>query len=454
MSKRKHSTDSNQEKKKPKKTRKQSKKSEDVLTQETLERFFEDDFSPDIVKNLIDFTEDKNSDSNKNNDNIEDIEKTDEGSPDDSLTEENVEQENIDNSILDTSIPVFVSQNQVTDLDQLLNSIKTLKDTVDQVILSNKKLTRSNIRLQKSVIKQKKMTRVLIKEVVKLKKKNTKILKMKVTQSNKTTQDNNDIRPHLVNNHSDRDWETMISKKHRVLPNWRQLFFKRRDEFKREFKNKAKAEIYEHYKEIKYLPRKFRPKFARSQEEYNVKEKAAFDSLEATRRVCLLDAEQAHQNYTSIDSEALAKIQQASYSTNECQMLESQWRRETCEAEPKAKEVCYREITFMNNLPYSDEYNGYVDLSQTRDDADYVAYNSRDTVQQQQQSERWTLVAPRQHRRFKDNRRNSTRRNDDQWGNRDNRGSGYRNFQSTESHTNYNSHNNQHTNNFNQQNFQ
>ena len=79
----------------------------------------------------------------------------------------------------------------------------------------------------------------------------------------------------LVNNEgitSVNSQESLTDTKDRVVPRWRQNFFRRRDEYKREYRNLSKASTYEHYAQIKFLPRKFRPKHARTLDEFKVKE--------------------------------------------------------------------------------------------------------------------------------------------------------------------------------------
>ena len=431
MTKRKISTDEKTtQKKKSKKTRQSSKQDELLSTQEAIERFDE------TVNDLIDLSDDLDDDVTKEISGSNDVHESD-----------SEKEDVLDNSFTPSvaSIPVFLSDDEVIDPQkgffiEMMDSMQNLKQMINQLLLSNKKLTHSNRKLRKSVAEQKKLTKVAITEVIKLKRRNVKIQKaQKKCPKNVENLDAEDaidkaIRPIISerdqlkeqllqlqvtrSNKPNYDWESLLAKKQRVLPNWRQLFFKRRDEYKREFKNRSKAEIYDRYKEMNYLPRKFRPKFARSLEEFKVKEKASFETLEATKRCCVLDADQAKHNYNSIDSQVIRKIQDESYNDEEQRLLINQWRKEVHDAEPKAKEICYREITYLNNLPYTEEYNGFIDVN--REQTDDIQSNNVQTYSNATPqndipgNDEWTTVTPKPQRTYRGRRYHTApRRNND-----------------------------------------
>ena len=270
MTKRKISTDEKTtQKKKSKKTRQSSKQDELLSTQEAIERFDE------TVNDLIDLSDDLDDDVTKEISGSNDVHESD-----------SEKEDVLDNSFTPSvaSIPVFLSDDEVIDPQkgffiEMMDSMQNLKQMINQLLLSNKKLTHSNRKLRKSVAEQKKLTKVAITEVIKLKRRNVKIQKaQKKCPKNVENLDAEDaidkaIRPIISerdqlkeqllqlqvtrSNKPNYDWESLLAKKQRVLPNWRQLFFKRRDEYKREFKNRSKAEIYDRYKEMKYLLCKF-----------------------------------------------------------------------------------------------------------------------------------------------------------------------------------------------------
>ena len=439
--KRKHSTETNQINKKTR---------SDLSTQEAMEDL--------INRNLIDL-------ENPPKEGSDDRDNTD-GSPtsdihieeekdllnDSSLS--SVKSDDIFVSPLDpsnTSIAVDVDMpkeifKHLQHLRIAIGPLLELKDTLDKVVKSNEKLTESNLKLEKKLIKQEKLTNLLGKEVVKLKKKNIKLLKSipkTIPESNIT----NDL--HV--NYNSR--ESILDKKLRVLPTWRQLFFRRRDEFKREFRNRSKAEIYEKYRELKYLPKKFRPKFARTQEEFNVKEEAAFTALDTSKRVCVLDADQAKSNYMAIDNEAVKQIRDSGIDAEEKTFLEQLWIKEVTNAEERGKTLCYKEITYMNNLPYNEEYYGYIGCSsdinqqqQPTSNNDRSTSNRFESTSNQQAAEQttgeWTTV--NRHRNNYRKRSTNTIRvnNTNRWGQGDQDyrwNSGY-NYQNNWRHFNNNSH--------------
>ena len=152
-------------------------------------------------------------------------------------------------------------------------------------------------------------------------------------------------------------------RKNIVVPTWRKMYFRRRDEYRREYRNAQKAETYKIYETLRFLPRKFRPKHARTAEEFKIKEAAAFKSMDAAREVCLLDSKQSHWNYIAVESEVKQTISARSEDDDEKNSLIMLWENEISAAEPKGKSLCENEINWMRNLPDTDPYLGFFGLS-------------------------------------------------------------------------------------------
>ena len=458
--KRKLSTDNTTKKTKRSKKCKSNKETEQS-TQEALINIEEQ-----VVKNLIDFEsgEDvKGDDDNVKDSNNDDQAKND--SDDDDLND------SISTSLDDfcfspnlpnrASIPVVISsqneQIQESSIQKLLETVFNIKDTMDQVLESNKLLTaevgvlkRSNTFLKKKLKEQQKLTKVTIIQVAKLEKTNKKLLNKKKNSNCVETvdemlvpiiQERDNLKDELNSlklanslNHDSSSFasptnttystavyqETLEDKKIRVLPRWRQLYFRRRDEYKREFRNRQKAKIYEEYYNNKFLPRKFRPKFARTQEEYNVKEDAQLKSLDANRKCCIMDADQALSNVKAADKEALDHIQQSAADENEAYYLKEVWTKEVTEAEPKSRLLCQNELNFLQNLPYTDQYKGFsgiskyatqVDNTAVHSDNSYSSYHGQSQTSYNQTYDRntdnntWRTVTPR-NKRWRNHRNN------------------------------------------------
>ena len=389
MVKRKHSKDENKENKKSKSTQEAILNFDEVMT-----------------KNLIDFsnnpTNDTTNEDDEKDDNFSDISSLDDPFAD------------IPPNLPDTaSIPVVLTnEKESTDyLQEILDAVSDVKAKLNKVLNDNQILSskldsveKTNKTLKKNFKKQEKLTKVAIIQVIKLRRKNKKLLKNSKSPNPETIDSivvpliqerdclkdelnrfkaaeapipNNDS-PSVIeerrNTHTE-DPETMMSKKDRVLPNWRQLFFRRRDEYKREYWNRSKAQIYEKYKNSKYLPRKYRPKFARTLEEYKVKEEAAFKSLDADRQCCILDADQAFWNWSAADEEALNLISENSVNEEEVNLLQTKWKKETSETEPKGRHLCQREIKWMENLPKTDVYKGFEGLQEVYNEPNSYNYS-------------------------------------------------------------------------------
>ena len=215
-----------------------------------------------------------------------------------------------------------------------------------------------NNTLKKQINIQTTNTEELKVEMKSLKSKNVKLMKLAVSKANKLYRSekvNSDRQKRETqiqeNSHMDTNTavhndvstpdhsriELLAETKERVVPKWRQIYFKRRDDFKREYRNLSKAKTYEHYANIKFLPRKFRPKHARTLDEYNVKEAAAFKSLDADMQCCHLDAQQAQWNYCCHDLEIKHTINEKGANQTEKDLLLKLWKQEVSDAEPKAK---------------------------------------------------------------------------------------------------------------------
>ena len=367
MVKRKNSTDAE------KKNNKKSKSffSDNLSTQEAIEKF-----EQKIVNNLIDLSKDDEEKSNP-------------------LTPED-DSESIGSDLDDcftpnlpsaASVPIVITDNDIPEdsLAIIMESIQELKNNLNDVVKTNNllslkmdKVLKCNKILKKKARKQEKLTKVAVIQVVKLKRKNKKLLRHKSEVNatiNNLVEENNRLKQNkehppplpppnsLENENTTYVGETLINKKDRVVPKWRQAYFRRRDEFKREHRNRTKAQIYKEYIQSKFLPRKYRPKFARTAEEYRVKEQAALKSLEASMEVCLLDADQAYSNFNAIDDEVWGKIQENAKDEEEVYFLQQQWLKEVSDAEVKGKQLCEKEMNFLKNLPNTDQYKGFEGVS-------------------------------------------------------------------------------------------
>ena len=432
MVKRKNSTTLNE------KTKKKTKKQDDVNAEITNA----------IVNNLIELAandsekHDAPTNGEKDDTAFDDSDKYDQNSNDES-DDDYVFTPNLPNT---ASIPVVISSCPVSEdpetvLKSVWESVLMMKNTLEKVVETNRALTsdikdlkKSNMYLKKKVKIQEKMAKVTLNKIVKLKKQHKNRPNPNESNSSETVDEiirpiiqerdslkdevyalklasgslENEVLPpreSSVGYSGSRNSESLENRKTTVIPRWRQLFFRRRDEFKREYRNREKAKVYEKYEEIKFLPRKFRPKFARTQEEYDVKESAAFKSLQANKQCCVMDADQAFWNYSAADEEALNLIRDSGVNENEVQFLTQLWKREAAEAEPKAKSLCQKELNYMNNLPYTDHYKGFSAIANNsnpseRNDASYQGtrnYNNRYNTDRSGpfQNNNWQVVAPR-----------------------------------------------------------
>ena len=274
------------------------------------------------------------------------------------------------------SLPIFVP----TDiLNTILDTVLDMKTKLDQVSNSNTSLT---IKIEKAteetklarklVKKQTKALGILTAELNKVKKKNSNLTKLlsrrpdltvpppTVESESPTDQTNMEVNAPTHTNTPRK--ESLADTKSRLVPNWRQKYFQRRDEYRREYRNLSKAESYDHYAAIKYLPRKLRPKFSRTKEEFAIKEEAAFKAMDAAKQVCILDAKQAQWNYSTCDGEVGSLIIDRADNPTEAEYMTKQWKKETLDAEPKARHLVQKESNFNWNLPQSDPYLGYEGL--------------------------------------------------------------------------------------------
>ena len=291
------------------------------------------------------------------------------------------------NTAVPNTIPIYVPSEMLNNiLDAVLNvkdQLQTLQSSHDTLTSEIKKLKRSNNVLKKQIGTQSTVIDEVKSDLKGLKSKNLKLTKLiarkhMIKPSDKNDQDrqekpisnpnqkatNNKVRPMDVNTPANQipstaSRESLSELKHRVVPRWRQLYYKRRDEYKRGYRNHCKASTLEHYKNINFLPRKFRPKHARTLEEFKVKEEAAFKALEAEQKVCIIDSKQAEWNFALYDSEAKRTIEQNSSKTEEKDTLLRVWFKEAEGAEPKARAMCQREINFQKRLPETDPYLGF-----------------------------------------------------------------------------------------------
>ena len=133
--------------------------------------------------------------------------------------------------------------------------------------------------------------------------------------------------------------------------------------------------------------------------------------------------------------------------------MEKLWIKEVTSAEERGKTLCYKEITYMNNLPYNEEYYGYIGCSsdinqqqQPTSNNDRSTSNRFESTSNQQAAEQttgeWTTV--NRHRNNYRKRSTNTIRvnNTNRWGQGDQDyrwNSGY-NYQNNWRHFNNNSH--------------
>ena len=294
-------------------------------------------------------------------------------------------------SPVNASLPIFVP----TDiLNTILDTVLDMKAKLDQVSDSNTSLTTQvekatkETKLTKSIVKkQTKALGILTAELNKVKKKNSNLAKL-LSQRPDPIVFNSQVPPPTVDLEPPADQtnmevvnapthtktlgkESLADTKSRLVPNWRQMYFQRRDEYRREYRNLSKAESYDHYAAIKYLPRKLRPKFSRTKEEFAIKEEAAFKAMDAAKQVCVLDAQQAQWNYSTLDSEVGSIIIDKAVNSTEAADMAKQWKKETLDAEPKARHLVQKESNFNWNLPQSDPYLGYEGLHNNTGEVPY-----------------------------------------------------------------------------------
>ena len=169
--------------------------------------------------------------------------------------------------------------------------------------------------------------------------------------------------------------------KRNVLPSWGSKFNYRRREYKNFNKNQREAEIYKSFlssAQGQYIPKKYRPKFARDMVDYKL---AEADSVQLMHTQCKRWERYAKTSFDKcmdVDNQVYHLIDNHPVSEEKAILLKL-WDDEVRAAQAKSTAMNDKEIAFLLNLPTSDPYSGFLEnvASQERGFYKKQYYNNR-----------------------------------------------------------------------------
>ena len=147
----------------------------------------------------------------------------------------------------------------------------------------------------------------------------------------------------------------------KVIPDWGKRFHLRRDYYRSHDKNLKQAAIYSGFLEgpEPYIPKKYRPKFARDEYDYKLSEQISIQEMRTQVDKWVYYADLSHQKYTDLDEQILQDLKKHRV-VHERDCLINLWKTEVTTAEQKGESLNDKELDFMCKLPETDSYSGYV----------------------------------------------------------------------------------------------
>lgn len=144
--------------------------------------------------------------------------------------------------------------------------------------------------------------------------------------------------------------------------NWGKRFHQRRNNYRNCDKNLKHAAIYSEFLEGQkpYIPKKFRPRFARDKFDFNLAERNSIHEMQIQKERYLYFAELADQKFRQIDEQMISEINGLNDRVVS-DRLKKLWDKEVKIAEEKTDRLNEKELEFLSKLPETDPYDGYVE---------------------------------------------------------------------------------------------
>ena len=155
--------------------------------------------------------------------------------------------------------------------------------------------------------------------------------------------------------------------KYKVIPNWGKRFHFRRSQYKDCDKNLKQAAIYSGFVDSSepYIPKKYRPKFARDEYDFKLSEKNSIQEMRTQIDRWIYYADTHDQKYRDVDRQMYDDLKRHRVK-EERDYLQKLWEKEVKNAEEKAEKLNEKECEYMCHLPETDSYSGYVKSATTQ----------------------------------------------------------------------------------------
>ena len=161
--------------------------------------------------------------------------------------------------------------------------------------------------------------------------------------------------------------EISLETKEKIIPNWGKIFHKRRTTYRKHCWSKLKAEIYDGFvnRDSVYIPPKFRPHYARDEEDYKEEEEISILRVKKEVRLMKKDAENHKKNYEHIDQKMYNHIEQTAKDPMKTKLLEL-WSKEVSDAEPMGEKLAEQNLAFVLEQPEKEPYLGYSEIQENK----------------------------------------------------------------------------------------
>ena len=224
---------------------------------------------------------------------------------------------------------IFMRQDNFTDMMNLIKELKTTIENLQIVVKENDDKT------------QKKLTNL-----------NDQVKKLK-PDAVPTTSGNNVSK-------TNSNQAITFEKKEQLIPNWGKIFHKRRQLYRKYWHSKTKAAIYDDFinRDNVYIPPKFRPNYARDEDDYSEEEELSIMRLKKEYRTLIKDAKNHQDNYLHVDQKMYDHIEKNIRDPMKSKLLE-EWNNEVEKAEPKGRELAEQSLQFIRDLPSEEPYLGF-----------------------------------------------------------------------------------------------
>ena len=256
---------------------------------------------------------------------------------------------------------IYVKLDLITELmnklDKMQNDLTNLKSVNEELVTAVKEL------------KEQRPNEELLKAVKELKGDKSKPNTRKDKDTSKIIEETPSV-SHV----NDQNMQTL---KDKVVPDWGNRFHRRRKHYKKHHSNKEKAAIINEFvnKDEAFVTRKHRPKFAKTEEEYKIKEQMSLTSMATERDVLRMYAESNKENYEKVDSEVYNIICKHQNEAEKDKLLK-QWEEEIKRSEEKGRKLNEKSLQFYKSLPEIDPYLGFEGIKKGSSDNDYYYNNN------------------------------------------------------------------------------